>query len=395
LFLGCPVASGFPTAAALVGRHVGEHLLGVGATADVAGLLAIVTHDSHAHRHLRAGTHVGAEPREKGSTLFRAREARLDRVQRKAARAERRCTPFCALVSAPAPQKFGRDGARGIDETSVNAFRIGSKAALALGGASLVACAANDDCRYLDTGRELCGTSATAKVVSSDGSPVVDARLNGKPVRLLIDTGAEMTVISSKFLGAPDRTVTAVDELCVGSLCLKKEPVYAWETPFSNAEGADSHGFVGMRTLTDFSLSLDHGTSVGLVFGASPCAGDSVPLTFTAQGTPLVSASADGQAAADTPVDTGSVYTLLGQSTVDALPPASVSPSTPSSLCTVDGCQDSGAFIASLPSYCVGSVCETGLDVKFPVFDAVGMSFLSQRTARFDFPDKQLTFCAE
>jgi hypothetical protein len=59
----------------------------------------------------------------------------------------------------------------------------------------------------------------------------------------------------------------------------------------------------------------------------------------------------------------------------------------------VDGCQTGVAFTSELPSYCVGSQCESDLTVKYPVFDAVGMTFFARRRAMFDFSASALWFC--
>ncbi len=247
-------------------------------------------------------------------------------------------------------------------------------------------------CRSLGGGRELCGgTSTVVPITSGDGSALIDARVDAKAVRLLVDTGAEMSVLSPSLVGGADRTLVQVD-LCVGELCLKNETVYLWETPFSSATGDHAHGFIGMRTLKDFSVDFDRGASVGFALGSSPCSGPSVPMIFTEYGRPTVGVSLGSQPPTDVAVDTGSSYTLLGQASFDAHS-ADISGSTPASVCTVNGCTDGAAFTAGIASYCVGPVCESAVPIKYPVFDAVGMSFVSRRNARFDFPAATLAFC--
>jgi hypothetical protein len=281
---------------------------------------------------------------------------------------------------------------RGIDSDLVNAllFLLGATCLTSVG------CGSQDDCRDIGAYRRLCGEeSVTMPILADDGSATIAARWGEHELRVLVDTGAEMTVLSSKLLGVPDQTVTVLTELCIGALCLRNEPVYAWETPFSSTDGSASNGFIGMRTLAAFSLEIDHGSSVTLAFGSRPCAGDSIPLAFGERGTPRVGVGVDVLGASEVGIDTGSVYTLLSQATADSLPSTSLAGEAPASICTVDGCQPSGAFTAELAGYCVGGACESKLGVKYPVFDGVGMTYFARRKTRFDFPDKRLWRCAE
>jgi predicted aspartyl protease len=265
-----------------------------------------------------------------------------------------------------------------------------------LSGPLLLGCGGVDEerpCTSLGGGRSLCGSqSATVPTISNDGSSLVTAKLDGRGVRVLVDTGAEMTTISSALLGATDKTVVIVDELCLGDLCLRGEPVYAWETPFSSGDADAINGFVGMRTLKDFTVIYDHGTSITIEHGSMECAGDSVPIELDEYGIPRVEARVGSLASVSIPVDTGSTFSVIGPASAEALG-AGLDPKTLASLCTVDGCQNGVAYTAALSSYCVGSACENDVTVKFPVFDAVGMSFLSRLEARFVFPEKVLQLC--
>ncbi len=246
-------------------------------------------------------------------------------------------------------------------------------------------------CVQLDERRTRCGDEVVLTSISGTDAPIVQARLNGKPIRLLVDTGAEMTVISSSWLEVPDQVLTRAKSLCFGELCLRGEPIYAWETPFSSAEPEGINGFVGMSTLELFTLSFD-GDSIELAAGSAPCPGSPVPLTFTDYGSPRVDVTVAELSFPGTVIDTGALFTLLSDGTVQALPPSTLTNSEPSEVCTVNGCTP-GAFVSNLSRYCVAHRCIDQLPVKHPVFDAVGMSFLAQTPVSFDFPGATLSFC--
>ncbi len=266
---------------------------------------------------------------------------------------------------------------------------------------ALVGCAGSraDDadpasCVTLSGSRRVCGAkSVRVPLISSDGSARVAASVDGQAIELLLDTGAESTVLSSTLLGSADQVVTRVSELCIGELCLENEEVYAWETIFSTASGPGPAGFVGMRTLREFGFELDSGAYAGLSLGQPSCAGTATPLAMNEYGIPSVEVTPHTLPTSSMTIDTGATYTLLSQASVDGLDPASLEPQAPAPLCTVNGCQDGVAFTASLPSYCVGVTCESNLGVKFPAFDAVGMTFFARRRVLFDFADALLWFC--
>jgi hypothetical protein len=249
-----------------------------------------------------------------------------------------------------------------------------------------------ESCVTLESTRRVCGDkSVTLPFSSSDGSARVNARVNGKAVELLLDTGAEATVLSPSLLGVANETLASADEICFGALCLQNEPVYAWETPFSSASGDGPSGFVGMHTLKELRFELD-GSVALLELGGDACSGTSVPLVFNQYGIPMVDVTAHTLPSASIPIDTGATYTLFSQATSDALD-AALEPKEPAPLCTVNGCQPNGAFTSLVPSYCVGTECETDVPVKFPAFDAVGMTYFARRHVQFDFSASSLWFC--
>ena len=249
-----------------------------------------------------------------------------------------------------------------------------------------------DTCRALDFDRKVCGPeSVRLPVLDGHDSPVIAATIDGRPARLLIDTGADKTVISSQFLEAPDESGLRAD-VCLGDVCVESEPVWAWETPFSSADG-DITGFVGMLTLRPFVVSLDRGAFVEIRNGGAPCGGDAFELGQTEFGTPLVDVSIEGHGPSDVALDTGGTYTTLSQATADLLGAPLLDGSEPASLCTVEGCEENAARTSTVASYCVGERCADDVRVKFPVWDGVGNTFLSRYEVDLDFVEDRIVFC--
>ena len=263
----------------------------------------------------------------------------------------------------------------------------------------LSACSGGDaaeanQCRDLDHGIPLCGpTSVDIPLEPDSTSPVVMARINGREARVLLDTGAEAPIISSSWLGATDGKWLRTQELCFGELCLKGEQVFAQDTQFSQPDAASINGFIGMRTLRHFIVEFDHGKSVRLTRGAEACKGSKSPLTFGPQGTPFVDIAIDGHEFPGVTVDSGSTFSVLSQASVDELEAYVADESQPADLCTIDGCMTGVARTSKVTDYCVFGACQANVPIKYPVFDAVGSSFLFLRRTAFDFPGSSVVFC--
>jgi hypothetical protein len=224
-------------------------------------------------------------------------------------------------------------------------------------------------------------------------SPVIMARIDGRALRVLIDTGAQAPIISSSWLGASDSQWLRTHELCFGELCLRGEQVFAQDTEFSQPDASRINGFIGMRTLRHFIVEFEHGDSVRFTQGADACTGNRSPLTLGPEGTPFVDVSVDGHEFPGIPVDSGSTYTVLSQASVAQLDPYVADQSQVADLCTIHGCMDGVARTSEVATYCVFDTCQKNVPVKYPVFDAVGSSFLFLRDTAFDFPQSSLVFC--
>jgi hypothetical protein len=263
---------------------------------------------------------------------------------------------------------------------------------------SLLGCSGTDPnaCRNLDNGIPLCGpTSIEVPVESDSSSPVILMKIDGRTLRALVDTGAEAPVVSSSWLGAPDGKWLRTHELCFGDLCMKGEQVFAKDTEFSKADDSAINGFIGMRTLRHFIVEFEHGKNVRFTQGADACAGKTNPLTFGPQGTPFVDVTVDGQEMPGVTVDSGSTYTLLSKASVGLLDSYVTDQSELADLCTVDGCKTGVAHTSVVNTYCVFDSCQESVPVKYPVFDAVGSSFLFLQDTAFDFPHSTIVSCAQ
>jgi hypothetical protein len=247
-------------------------------------------------------------------------------------------------------------------------------------------------CRVRSDHTQACGPTRVSLEITGSGGLVVEGTIDGRHARLLVDTGASRTVISSTLLGVADQT-GALSSVCVGDLCFPREPVWAWDTPFSDAAPDAINGFIGMSTLQYLLVGIDHADRVILDSVGTGCRGAASPITFTDPGgTPLVDVRAGTLPEATLALDSGSLFTVLDPTTATALG-AELSEVAPASLCTVDGCKDQTASTATLRTYCVFGVCTENLPVKFPIWDAVGLSYLSRFRVDLDFPRKRFVYC--
>jgi hypothetical protein len=251
-----------------------------------------------------------------------------------------------------------------------------------------------DDCREIGGGHRACGArSARTPITGSDGSFVVSGRINGQKAQLLVDTGAEMTVVSSQLLSVTDQSSRWLDELCLGDYCLGNEPIYAWETPFSSMAEGTSQGFVGMSTLGHLGIRIAFGKELTIGDVHDGCTGHSIALTLSDVGVPLAPVTFDGTDAGKVTLDTGATRSILDQATVDRLGGYLKEQAVPAASCTVAGCTDQSAYLGRIRELCLGDVCSHNLEVKFPAWNAVGANWFAEHDVRFDFWQPALVFC--
>jgi len=273
-----------------------------------------------------------------------------------------------------------------------------SPALLAAGLGVLLGCGPTDEeCAELADGVRACGPSQLQVPLTQedDQAFTVEVTVDGHEGLMLVDTGAEATVVSSSLLSVADQTMTRVGEICIADLCIRDEAAYAWDTPFSTDASGELNGFFGMRLLHHFGLRFEHGRSLTIRRGGTACRGTPKPLDFSEHGIARIGAEVDAASFDQVALDTGSAYSVLSQATADQLGDDLGAGAEPASICTVDGCEESGAFIASVERYCVAGVCAQDVAVKYPVWDAVGCTYFSRFDLEFDFPSATLWFCDE
>ena len=265
-------------------------------------------------------------------------------------------------------------------------------------GAALVAAlftsSCGSNCLELGTAGSVCGEREATMPILSDGQgmPVVAGTLDGAPIRLLLDSGASRTILSATLLGTKVEGYRSVGSLCIGTLCLSDATVWARDSVFSAPDVGAINGLIGMDVLGAFLVELDHGQSVSFSPKAGACAGIALPLSRDADGRPMVDASLDGQSLGAILLDTGALYTLFATATAAKAPYLSDS-AVAATGCSINGCTDGQYFTATARQVCVGDVCMSDVPVKYPVWDAIGDSFLFQRRVDLDVPRGRLIFC--
>ena len=239
--------------------------------------------------------------------------------------------------------------------------------------------------------------SATLPVKPGFGAPVVDATINGTPVKLLLDTGASAPLLSSpKLLGAANDYVgqRRRGKVCVGPLCFAGVQAYVQDSPFTDGAPGDTQGVLGGSILSSLTYEIDHMKTVTLSLGGAPCAGSSVTFTLNDSLQPMVAAQFDGVTPSE-PVllDTGATETVLDTATAASLGAKLTAAQQSAPLCTASGCAADAGFESTLQDVCVGTHCAQNVTVKYPAWDAVGDTYFSSFHVAFDYANARLVFC--
>ena len=221
--------------------------------------------------------------------------------------------------------------------------------------------------------------------------PVVQVSAFGATRLALIDTGTSGAAISSSLMGVTSGS-HLVDSICLGAFCSKDVWVDALDSPFTTPDGIQM--IIGMEVLQQWPLEIDHCQRVRVGALADDCDVPDIPFVLDSTNRPFVTALVvDGVATPSALVDTGAVYTTLDATGSGALPSALRAEATAARLCTIDGCTDGGYSLVDSPTVCLGGSCAPQVAVKYPVYDAIGISFLVRFRVRFDFSAATLRLC--
>ncbi|KHD08142.1 hypothetical protein PN36_20985 [Candidatus Thiomargarita nelsonii] len=239
-------------------------------------------------------------------------------------------------------------------------------------------------------------TRITVPVIEGSSRPVVQAEIDNILGNLLIDTGASYTVISSTLLEKEDESWTIVPILCIGKMCFKDVLVFAWDTPFSQADNNEINGFIGMNILQGLILEINHLREVTLDLAGNVCLrGESYPMEYDDHGRPHIDITIDNHYTQKVLLDTGGKYTTLSTNTLEKLGDYVKNNAVEIPGCTVNGCQEGGLFVSTVKEYCVADKCEQDVEIKYPLWDSVGNSYFSRFKIVFDFSSSLLFFCSE
>src|SRR5690242_1022535 len=104
------------------------------------------------------------------------------------------------------------------------------RGSVARGGVLLGLCcvACQSPCHATSAG-QICGSSEVRTPVLDQVHhwPIVAAKINGREVRVLVDTGAGMTTVSAELLGVADGSGITLASLCIEDMCLEQTPAWA------------------------------------------------------------------------------------------------------------------------------------------------------------------------
>jgi hypothetical protein len=236
------------------------------------------------------------------------------------------------------------------------------------------------------------GPLALLEIEADDSQlPIVRGTIDGRPARLLIDTGASATIVSATLLGVrPDQGVRAT--VCLGPLCLSQLGVWAADTPFSQPPPAPIQALVGINPLGSFVLDLDHGRTVALWEEAPDCGTTRHGLRPDDEGRPLLEARLDDRALGPVLLDSGARYSLLDADSTDSAGYLDEQ-AMETGACSIAGCTAGGSFLSVARRLCAGDHCLSDVEVKYPAWNAIGGSFLRRVRLIADLPRGTAQIC--
>jgi hypothetical protein len=236
------------------------------------------------------------------------------------------------------------------------------------------------------------GPLARLEIQADDSQlPIVRGTIDGRPARLLIDTGASATIVSAALLGVPPDQGVRVT-VCLGTVCLPQLGVWAADTPFSQPPPAPIQAVVGINPLDRFAIDLDHGRTVALWDQAPDCGAARQGLRLDDEGRPLLEARLDDHPLGPVLLDSGARYSLLGPDSARTAGYLEQG-ATETDACSIAGCTDGGYYLSVARQLCVGDHCLADVEVKYPAWNAIGGSFLRRVRLIADLPGNTAQIC--
>ncbi len=220
-------------------------------------------------------------------------------------------------------------------------------------------------------------THLSVPIIGTQRLPLVQGTINGVNLIFLLDTGTVSSIVSSTLLGVDDDSATRADELCLDQMCFLNVALYAIDTPFSRSEQGEINGIIGMHLLQHFVVELSYLETVQLKFEQGACEVVYMPLKYDLNGRPMADIIIDGTRFDDMLLDTGGTYTAVGHRGMSMLQAYVFDSAQEVGLCTIDGCSDAGAFLSSVNEVCLFDACATNVQIKYPVWNALGNTYFS------------------
>lgn len=253
--------------------------------------------------------------------------------------------------------------------------------------------AACEHCEPTQAGT-VCGSlHADAKFLASDGWPVIQGNVENRDVVLLLDSGASHNMLYGPKFGLRPGTLWTVDRVCVNEMCVEDVPFTVSDAQILNGAGADDPQVIlGVPFLSGMVITFDHARKIHINAEPHVCPGEAIALTPGASGRPHLDITINGEAFPRVLLDTGAARTVLSAEDAEALQPGLRAHEQPTEICTLTQCQH--GYLSQVREICVGDVCEQDVEVKYPVWTAVGMSFLGKDRYALAVGKHQLVRCA-
>ncbi len=220
--------------------------------------------------------------------------------------------------------------------------------------------------------------------------PIVDASIGDIPIKALIDTGSSAVVVSSSLLHRKDGETIFLPKICFHNLCFNEVRTLVKDTAFSNM--GEIQAIIGMPILQHLVVEHDGLRSVTLLRAMPACKGRSYAMQPDKFGRPHIAIHLDDQRVDDFLIDTGAARTLLDASTISRLQTYVTAQAQPDKGCSFSSC-DEKVLSSMIKQVCIADQCTDDVAIKYPVWNALGFSFLEHFRFAMDFVRQEIIFC--